>query len=141
MATKDLLIAVRDAREVEQKAKDHKALLLGATLIIEATEQHLNARIARDLAERALRERVLDAGEVEYGLREYGVKLKNRKGIPQYDTGDATDWCRDHFSAALIVDRKAFENFLKTAERAPEFVTISDDEPFVTIPTDLSGIE
>ena len=135
MKTKELLIALYAARLDAERAKAAKDLLLKSEEYIDVTERKKFYDDAQTKLEQELREHVLKTGEQIHGLK---IKTRTKR---EFSLPEAVEWCKKNFSAALTVNKKTLDDFLKTAspEAMPEFVTITES-PFVTIPTDLSDI-
>jgi hypothetical protein len=138
--TREKLIAVKEAREIEEQAKERKKMLLEAAIIVEASEALKNAETYRKHAEQALRDHVLTTGDAILGLG-----FRNNVSF-EYTDEDALAWSKENFS--LIVsetyDKKELNDTIRKrhqkGKELPEFVTVKTTKS-ITIPTDLSKIE
>ena len=131
---KELLLAVKKAREEEAEAMRLKKEIMASPLVSAVVDDHKAKKDALVDATQALCNYVLQSELVDFG-----VKIKTRtKRI--YSIANALEWCKVNMQAALTVNTKAFDDYLKTAKELPDFVE-EEKTPYVTIPTDLSGID
>lgn len=131
---KELLLAVRKARKEEAEAMKNKKDIMASPLVSSVVDDHKAKKLVTKQAVQALADHVLKTE-----IAGFGVKIKNRT-MRTYKISDAFEWCKKNMVAALTIDKKAFDAYLKTAKELPDFVEV-EKTPYVTIPSDLSDIE
>ncbi len=135
-----LLLDVKQARIDEAVAKENKKNILSSPLVLEVLDDYDNKRGATAHAIKALKDYALAWVMLNSGEKlEYGVKTRKITKLI-YTVKDAFEWCKINFVAALTVDKKKFEKYVKAADEKPDFVDV-ETVVTITIPADLSGLE
>ena len=137
----DLLVDVAHLRRLVREQKELEADYLER---LEQTPEWNMLRSIRDdlkslqeqlrSSEDALRQAIVEQYDGNKKGNGWGIRVMKRV---RYDLKEATDWCRQNFHAALVLDTKLFERVARDIE-APVQI---EEQITATIDSDLSAWE